>query len=240
MAAKNDYLQATRHPWPCLLFVAPLLAAYEIGVHYLSGNQPEMLRNGADSWMRQGLGRIGMHQQFWAPLCLLGVLLIWNIWRWADRPGDLVGTLTGMVLESVGFALGLWGLSRVLGPLVDYFGLELSVASNAALGQVVTFLGAGIYEELLFRLLLFSGLIWFARRLPLPNVIGVMLAAAASAVLFSAAHHVGPYGEPLVGYTFLFRTVAGLYFSFLYLYRGFGVTVGAHACYDVIVGVVAV
>ena len=57
------------------------------------------------------------------------------------------------------------------------------------------------------------------------------------AALFAAAHHIGPYGEPMNPYVFLFRALAGLYFTALYLGRGFGVAVAAHAGYDVLVGV---
>ncbi len=240
MSSSGDYLRATRHPWPCFLFLLPLLAAYELGVYQLGGGQPESLRNGADNWLRQGFAAIGLHQHFWAPALLLAVLALWNYARWADRPGDLLGVLSGMGIESVGFALGLWGISRGLGPLVDYFGLELSTgpAGNSAVGQLVTFLGAGIYEELLFRLLLFSGLLALLRRAGTSEAMAVALGALLSATVFSAAHHVGPYGEPFEGYNFLFRTIAGLYFAGLYQFRGFGIAVGAHACYDVVVGVV--
>jgi membrane protease YdiL (CAAX protease family) len=239
MSANGEYLRATRHPWPCLLFLLPLLAAYEAGVYYLGGGQPEVLRNGADNWLRQGLALAGLRQHFWTPALLLALLVVWNYLRWHDRPGDPVGVLSGMSIESVGFALGLWGISRTLGPLVDYFGLELSVAANTnpALGQVVTFVGAGIYEEMLFRLLLFSGLMLVLRRSSAGTALAVTVAALASALFFSAAHHLGPYGEPFEGYTFLFRTVAGLYFALLFQLRGFGIAVGAHACYDVVVGV---
>ena len=67
-------------------------------------------------------------------------------------------------------------------------------------------------------------------------LVAVILAAAASALLFSAAHHVGPFGDPFDGYVFLFRTIAGVYFAVLMETRGFGIAVGAHACYDVLVG----
>ena len=50
-----SYWQSTRHPGPCLLFLAPLLAAYEIGVVKLGGATPLALRNGADAWLRWGL-----------------------------------------------------------------------------------------------------------------------------------------------------------------------------------------
>ena len=53
----------SRHPWPCLLFLLPLLAAYELGVHRLSGGQPDALRNGADSWLRQGFAALGLSDE---------------------------------------------------------------------------------------------------------------------------------------------------------------------------------
>ncbi len=240
MAQRSDYLRATRHPWPCLLFLLPLLAVYELGVSSLGGDHPEYLRNGADSWLRQGLASAGMKQHFWAPILLLAVLLLWNLRCWHDRPGDLFGVLCGMILESVAFALGLWGISRGLGPLVDYLGLEMNVGPplNPAVGQVITFVGAGIYEEMLFRLLLFSGLFAGLKSFGVSGLLAIGLSALSSALVFSAAHHLGPHGEPLESYTFLFRTIAGLFFALVYMGRGFGVAVGAHACYDVVVGLV--
>jgi len=240
MSSNGDYLRATRHPWPCLLFLLPLLAAYELGVDRLSGGQPDALRNGADSWLRQGFAGIGLRQPYWAPALFLSVLAVWNYARRDDRPGDVLSVLSGMGLESIGFALGLWGISRGLGPLIDYLGLELSTGPsvNPAVGQLVTFLGAGIYEELLFRLLLLSGLLELLRRVRTSAALAMTMAALLSATIFSAAHHVGPYGEAFDGYNFLFRTIAGLYFAALYQFRGFGIAVGAHACYDVVVGVV--
>jgi len=235
----DNYLRATRHPWPCLLFLLPLLVFYEGGVYYLGGRQPEALRNGADNWFRQGLASLGLGQQLWAPAVLLLVLAVWNWRRRQERPGDLLGVLCGMAIETVAWALALWGISRGLGPLVDYLGLELNVPAAEGVTQVITFVGAGIYEEMLFRLLLFSGLMAILSRLEVPGWLAVGFAGLASALLFSAAHHVGPFGEPFDGYTFLFRTIAGFYFAVVYQLRGFGIAVGAHACYDVIVGTVA-
>jgi membrane protease YdiL (CAAX protease family) len=69
------------------------------------------------------------------------------------------------------------------------------------------------------------------------GLLAVALAASASALLFSAAHHVGPYGQPYSNYLFVFRLIAGLYFAGLFQARGFGVAVGAHACYNLMVSI---
>jgi len=240
MPASTGYLTATRHPWPCLLFVLPLLIAYEAGVLLLGGTNPEAIRNGADHWVRCGLGFVGL-RFFWLPPTILTlVFIVWTYRRRRDRPGELVGVVSGMILESVGFALGLWAFSRMLAPLLLRAGvaLELGVGGDEpALRQVVTYLGAGIYEEAVFRLALFSALAWLLRWLDIPLVITVILAAATSAILFSTAHHVGPYGQAYSNYLFIFRLTAGLYFAVLFFLRGFGIAVGAHACYNVMVSI---
>jgi membrane protease YdiL (CAAX protease family) len=222
-----------------LLFVLPLLVGYEAGVRVLGGAHPETLRNGADNWLRCGLTAVGL-SFFWLPPVLLTVIFV--LWSWLRQdgyPDDLLGVLSGMVLESVTFALGLWALSRSLAPLLQRLGVELSLApaTEPALRQVITYVGAGIYEEALFRLLLFTGLAWVLRRVGLALAPATLLAALASAILFSTAHHIGPYGQPYSNYLFLFRLLAGLYFALLYQMRGFGIAVGAHACYNLMVSV---
>jgi hypothetical protein len=248
MGQPSGYLPATRHPWPCLLFVLPLLLAYEAGVVLLGGPNPEAIRNGADHWLRFALQRVGV-RFFWVPPALLA--LVFAVWAWRrrkDRPGDLVGVLSGMLLESVIFALGLWALSRLLAPLLVQAGVELVLpgsitmfgqveSSESALRQVVTYLGAGIYEEAIFRLALFSLLAAVLRWIDMPGGLSAGLAAVASAILFSTAHHLGPYGQDYSNYLFVFRLVAGLYFALLYQFRGFGVAVGTHACYNVMVSI---
>ena len=246
MNTASGYLPAARHPWPCLLFMLPLLVAYEGGVMCLGGPHPESVRNGADHWLRHGLELLGL-RFFWIPPTVLVLVFLMRAWRQRrERPVDLPGTLSGMTLESVTFALGLWALSRMLGPLLLRFGVELAVsptdgaaldASEPGLRQVITYLGAGIYEEAIFRLMLFSLLSGILRWFEAPRVLCVGVAAVTSAVLFSAAHHVGPYGQEYSNYLFVFRLLAGMYFSLLYEFRGFGIAVGTHACYNVMVSI---
>jgi hypothetical protein len=236
--SRGGYLTATCHPWPCLLFLLPLLVLYEAGVLWLGGAQPEALRNGADTWLRWGLDAFGLHQLYCAPALVVVVFLAWSWLRRWQRPDNLINVWMGMAVESVVFALGLYGLSRELGPFLQRWGVPLSLTpQDQTLGRMVTFVGAGIYEEVLFRLVFFFAAGSFFRLLGIPRPLAVPLTMLSSAFFFSAAHHIGPYGEALDGYVFLFRTVAGLYFALLYQLRGFGIAVGAHACYNVMVSV---
>jgi hypothetical protein len=233
------YLSATRHPWACLLFLLPLLLVYEVGVLTLAGEDPNLLRNGADVWLRWGLERYGLCQPWLPPALLLGWLIVRAWISWKDRPTELLTTLFGMVLESIVYAVGLWTVARNFEMLLTHWGLPLAAISfhTPAAEQVVTYIGAGIYEEVLFRLGLYSLLYYLLRVVLIPLPLAIMLAACGAAVTFAAAHHLGDNGEELLPVLFLFRVIAGLYFTALYVMRGFGIAVGAHAGYDILVGV---
>ena len=249
-AGKGSYWSATRHPWACVLFILPLLIFYETGLYLLGPTPPDEMRNGADAWLRGILQRVGVSPLYGAPVLLLGVLLAWSLWRRADRPRDYVGLWLGMVVESAIFALGLLCLSQLLFPLLQMVGklIETPTARLASLAagrpgapefaweQIVGYVGAGIYEETLFRLLLFAGIACSLQLIALPRWLGVLIAALVSALAFAGAHNLGPLGERFQLVIFLFRTCAGLYFTSIFHLRGFGVAVGAHASYDVLVG----
>lgn len=231
MSRVHDYLEATRHPWASLAFIAPLLAAYEIGVMLAPIASPDQLRNGADCWLRGTLLQFGVPALYGAPLALLAILLCWCLCNHRDRPHDLMTVWIGMALESVLYAAGLYGIARGLGPLL----ISLQIEPSAA--QVLSYLGAGLYEETLFRLILLSLFAWIFARAEWGDAFTYISAAICSALLFAAAHHWGPFGEPWSTPVFLFRAVAGLYFAAIYQMRGFGIAVGAHTGYDLLVGI---
>jgi hypothetical protein len=235
------YLRSTRHPWACFLFLFPLLVAYETGVLWLGGDHAGQLRNGADAWLRWALEVFGVGHALVAPAVVVAVFLTWSWWRWDDRPEDPIAIWFGTAFESTLFAVVLWEFSRNFGPIIDGLGIRLEIAVRSApAGQILTFVGAGIYEEVLFRLGIFGGLTLLLRTVGLPWLAAWPLAACSAAVAFAAAHHIGPHGEAMRADYFLFRTAAGLFFTFLFVFRGFGIAVGAHAGYDVLVGVVVV
>ncbi|MEC7583444.1 MAG: CPBP family intramembrane glutamic endopeptidase [Planctomycetota bacterium] len=136
----------------------------------------------------------------------------------------LEGTVYGLLLGPLAGALAEPAM-RLLGTVPQ---------SGRLLEDLVASLGAGIFEELLFRLGLMSLLFWIWMRtavpLGLPRALGGVLAVLVSAALFSWHHHLR---EPFETPVFLFRAMAGVILGFLFWIRGFGVCVYTHAMYDV-------
>ena len=87
MSREDNYLLATRHPWASVLFLLPLLIAYEVGVVSLGGSQPETLRGGVDAWLRWVLLTFGLKQLYVLPAVVAAVLLSWS---WLRRSATWV------------------------------------------------------------------------------------------------------------------------------------------------------
>jgi membrane protease YdiL (CAAX protease family) len=236
------YWRASREPRYSLTFALPLLLLYEVLAFSLSHGESAGVRNGADVLLKSLFLWLGGQ----SGLVVLGVILVGGaatlVWRDRRRSGPIEPRWFGwMAMESVAYAL-LFGL--VAGTLT---GLLLSATLIGGLDpanvdgsifslpvQLMISLGAGIYEELLFRVLLVSGLFWLGRKVfRRSRSWAGLFAAILGALIFAAFHYIGPYGDRLELASFTFRTVAGLLFSGLYLLRGFGITAWTHALYDI-------
>src|SRR5207248_2415190 len=139
----------------------------------------------------------GLGYTWVAPLLVVAVLLVRSAVSWSSRPGEMITMFFGMALESVVFAVALWAVARNFEPLMREAGVPLANMQfqTPAAVQLVTYVGAGIYEEVLFRLGLFSVVCFLLRAVALPKAAAVPVAAVAAAVTFAAAHHLGPSGE---------------------------------------------
>ena len=224
------YWTESRQPLASLVFIAPLLVVYEAGVLLLG------VQNGADAFMRRLLDMFGFGQHLVLPMLTVCILLGW---QYLSRRPWLIsaGVVSTMAVESI-----LLGLCLRLVPFLQNYVLAAIDAPVAnilytKLQNAVGFIGAGIYEELLFRLILLSLLAWGLRQTGMKPRISTIAAVLLSSLIFAAAHHVGSSGESFLLFTFLFRTIAGVFFSIVFIYRGFGIAAGSHAAYDILVGV---
>lgn len=237
-ASPQSYWQSSRAHRYSLVFALPLLALYETLAALLSRGPEGGVRNGADVLMRAAFVRLAGPR---GPLLFAATLLgvgVWLIGRDMRAHGMRLrlSVFARMLAESMVLAL-VFGVvvgaatAGVLGGLAS-----LAMAPVAQLGpwtRLMVSLGAGLYEELFFRVLLVSALAFAGRRLlGLRPVAAGAMATVLGALVFSAFHYVGAYGDPLELRSFVFRFIGGLAFSALYLLRGFGITAWTHALYD--------
>ena len=148
-----------------------------------------------------------------------------------------------MLLDSAVLAVLLFVLAQLQGLLLRTATVSMPCAAASAAesiplaGRLVGYCGAGIYEELLFRLMLLPLVAGLARLAGATPRVSWAAAILVTSLTFSAAHYdlVAPYGEPFALASFAFRFLAGAFFAVLFVYRGFGVAAGAHALYDMLV-----
>jgi hypothetical protein len=237
----GSYWELSRTPLTSLVFTLPLVFAYEGGVLLLGRGSP---RNGADVWLRHMLDALGFGQYFLLPLLTVVGLLAWQYLA-HDRWRVSLGALPGMAAECMLWAVVLVGVARLqqsvwpFRPRLlqwEFLDLQIGAGWHAVLAQLTGYCGAGLYEEVLFRLLLLPIAVWTFERLGYSTLAAGCGALLLSSLLFSAAHYVGPLGDAFTLYTFTFRTVAGLFFALLFLLRGFGIAAGTHFFYDLLVG----
>jgi len=238
----HTYWQASRAPRYSLLFALPLLIIYQVLAALAPPGPGGMgVRNGADVILESVFVWLA---GVWGPrlfmLCLIGVGA-WLIARDLRANRTLSpAVLAGMLLESVLLAL-VFGVvvgsltAAVLGTPPPPMVVGFNTQQLSRWTMLMLSLGAGIYEELLFRVVLVGLLAWGAKKLLgwRPLVAG-SAATVLGALIFSAFHYIGPFGDRFEVYSFVFRTIAGLFFSGLYLLRGFGITAWTHALYDVL------
>ena|SRR6266853_2151943 len=240
LTGPGSYWEVSRAPRYSLVFALPLLLLYQILATLEPAGRQGSLRNGADVILESLFIALAGRQ---GPLLFMICLIAGSLWLVARdmrrRGGRLRGTVFALMLaESTALALG--------------FGIAVAALTSQLVrppvmigpAQVDTFdwwsrlmlsVGAGIYEELLFRVALVAALAWIGQALlGWRPVLAGAWATLLGAMLFSAAHYVGPYGDPLTLYSFVFRMIAGVFFSALYLLRGFGITAWTHALYDLI------
>jgi len=241
----SSYWALSRAPRYSLTFALPLLLAYEALATALGGAGGGGLRNGADVWLKTPfVALLGPHGPLAFGLVVVGIalgLVICDLRR-TRQPlrGDVFATMlaeSAVMAVVCGLVVGM-ATARLVQALPGLAIVE-PIARLGVASKLMIALGAGLYEELLFRVVLVSGLMLLARRaIGLGPAASALAATIGGAVLFALAHHVGAYGEPLTTQAFTFRVLAGLFFSGLYVLRGFGITAWTHALYDVMILVI--
>ena len=222
----------TRTPLYSFLFTVPLFFIYEIGIFLTSSSDMVSMRNGADALMRQILSAFGMNGFYWmGVIFFLGFILVFIYQKqyWYDMEVNSE-FLPLMLAESMAWAMGLYFF------MSNVYILLMNPNGSILIQQVTLAVGAGIYEEILFRVILIAaigGILGFIFQWSdmLKNWVAMIIAAG----IFSSFHFIGEYGDYFSFNIFMVRFFAGILLGILYFMRGFGITAWTHAIYDLII-----
>lgn len=214
-----------------LFLMLPLFLLYQVGVLAVPAG------SGADLVTGLLLALVGGNRwKYLAALTVIAVALAMTAWLANRRRPMPTHLFAPLLLESAIYALTMGTL--IVFVMQKVLHIDPRLAIRALAEPVVISLGAGFHEELVFRQLLLPALALAFHRGGAGPRSAAMMAALISSLLFAAAHHLGPMGDPWQVGAVVYRTLAGLFFAALYTWRGLGVAAWTHAFYDLYVLVV--
>lgn len=230
LANRESYYHRSKNLARSFLFILPLLVLYEVGIAL----QGSSIKNASDVFVEKVFGLLGKNGSLIFNFLVIAFLLISIIYIEKKYQLDLT-TFIFMFLESVVYAFFIGNvLGYVVYKILFPYALARPFSMNAWLGVILS-IGAGVYEEIVFRLLLITALSFiFATLLKISKPVSKILSIMMGALLFAAMHYVGTLGDIFTNTNFTFRALSGIVLSTIFLLRGLGVAVYTHAIYDVL------
>ena len=243
----SRYLEFSRSAYYAVVASLPLLVAYQMLLALDGGSGSRgQVRNAPEVWLRSLMESLGVSPSNATLMMILALILAIPVVRKHSVKLE-AGYFGMMLLEALvyGFVLGIV-INYILAFLFTFFQPAMAGVTvpmpipMALLGQgglvqeLALSLGAGLFEELFFRVILLNVLL-SGFRLIFPGWMGAAISIPLAAFLFSLAHYVGSLGDAFEVYGFLFRWLAGLIFTVLYYLRGFAITAYSHAIYNILV-----
>ena len=226
----SNYWRFSRSAYYSVIAALPLLVAYEILV-ILTQSRYWGLRNAADMWIRTFLMAFELQSKH-LTFVMIGILfaLIPIAKTHSSGVRLQVNFFALMFAEAFAYSLVLGG---VLQSILRVGGLSSVGPGNGTMQNFALSLGAGLFEEIIFRVLLLNLLFLLLKPLLRNKVTTAVVSVLAASLLFSMSHYIGSMADSWQLYSFMFRWAAGLLFTVLYFIRGFAITAYTHALYDI-------
>ena len=235
------YSELSKQPLYMLVFLFPLIIFYEIALYSTGSSSGNQIQIKAHDHLVRFFEKFDMPptQGLWlGGIAIITTLFIWHLFtnnRWKIK-FRVIGL---MALESILFAIPLLLFGTVLGGYIAV-ATPSEITSLGIFDKVAISIGAGLYEELLFRMIIIAGVHtvvcnFFKRS----ELVGLAIGIFTSALLFALYHDL-PNAGSLSALVLFFFFTAGLYLGFLYVIRGFGIAAATHASYDVVATILLV
>lgn len=232
----KTYLSDTKNLLYSFLISLPLFLTYELLIIISQPDASQIVRISVDSWFKSIFSLLGVNT---VSITLLVVALLGMFILYKER--EKLRSLRFkffplMIAESTVYAALVTLVATFFISMVFAISANDPISSLSGLQKFALSLGAGLYEELFFRVILVSLLILvFKKVFNNKNWAAMIAAITLSALLFSLVHYVGSMGDPFTVSSFVYRFVFGLMLNGIYVWRGFGIAAWTHALYDLMV-----
>ena len=224
----NKYVYASKDIFFSFLTIVPLVIIYEILAYVNNFKATLDVRNGADVAIRNIFHIFGGYEDF---VYSFGLILFLAFIFFRNKNSFLYSEINLsfmflMILESLLYALSLHVILNIL------FSSFL-MASNPVLDKVYMSIGAGIWEEVLFRYFLIYFMVFtFKKLFNRISFWDYFLIVIISSYIFSIYHFMGPFGEVPSMFALFYRFIAGLILCLIFIFRGLGITVYTHTFFN--------
>ena len=226
----GNYWRFSRSAYYSVVSALPLLVVYEILV-IMTQSRYWGIRNAADMWIRTFLMAFDLRAQHLTFVMIGIAFALIPVAKTRSYGVKLKANFFLLMLaEAFTYSLVLGG---VLQSILSLSGLAAGGPGNGALQNFALSLGAGLFEEIIFRVLLLNLLFFLLNYIFKNKVTTAVISVLAASFLFSLSHYIGSMADSWELYSFMFRWIAGMIFTVLYFMRGFAITAYTHALYDI-------
>jgi|3_EtaG_2_1085321.scaffolds.fasta_scaffold01248_13 hypothetical protein len=234
--AFKTYFSDTKNLLYSFLISLPLFLAYELLILISQPDSSQIVRISVDSWFKSVFSLFGVNAVS-ITLLIVALFGMYILYKEREQLRELrFKYFPAMIGESTIYAVLVTLVATYFVSMVFAISANVPISTLTGLQKFALSLGAGLYEELFFRVILVSVLIWvFQKVFNNKNWAAITAAVILSAFLFSMVHYVGSMGDPFTLSSFAYRFVFGLMLNGIYVWRGFGIAAWTHALYDLMV-----
>ncbi len=236
---RGGYFALSMKPLHILVFLLPVIILYELGSVGVFGPVKDSLE--AHQMLVRFFDLFGVVGLHLPALAIVVMLVIQHILS-RDPLRFSIAVWFKMVVESAIFTFPLIILVMLLKPngAGEMVILQQAQGNPSQTSQLMLALGAGLYEEMLFRLVMIAMIHFLVTDvLGLSETKGYLIGLVLSSIAF-AWHHdqIFLLDGSIQWRMAFFYFLAGMYFGVLFLMRGLGIAVGVHLFYDLLVLVI--
>lgn len=239
-----SYWDASKSASYGFIAALPLFLLYEVLILLVNGDRASQIRVGADVWIKQLLSVFGAGAMTSLAILVFIIGVTVFIRERKKKIPIRINYLGWLVGESAVYAVVVaFVVSAVVGLIfsmsLGHFDVIMipgqETSPPGTMMMLVLSIGAGLYEELIFRVVLVGSLFWVLQNWMGKKRAAYILSAIIGALIFSGVHYIGSLGDAFTLSSFTFRFLFGLALNGIFLVRGFGVAAWTHALYDVLV-----